>query len=1187
MSNDWSLEDLGPEALARLRRMMSNPLSFAQNLVINYETQEKFVPNYPQTQIMGSDKLVNWICVHRRAGKALPLTNQVYTPTGPTLMGMLQIGMVVLTPSGGRAHVTEIIPQGQQVIYRLLLDDGTHVDSCEHHLWEVWMKSGWKGPRKAHRQQYKSQTLSTGEIHKTLTYKYSNREEYNYKLNPIQPLDYEHCSLPIDPYLLGVLLGDGCLKTLEITSADSEIVDRITSRTGLSFTVRPAGTSAASRYFLSRAANSPGARIYTELQTLKLVETKSKTKFIPSQYLFAHTEARLELLRGLMDTDGSSDQRRRGQAEFCTTSPQLAQDLAELCRSLGCKVRVKQSVASYTKNGVRKETGIRFRLGITVPEGLEIFSLSRKQCGGLPVQYLRRTIVGVEVLESCPMQCINIDDPQHLFVTDNCTPTHNCLTGDTLIIPSDSLRPTPLALAQGTDRTLTFDFQTNSIVWSACHWIRSGEKPCLRLQLGTGVSVSLSTDHLLYVHNKGWLQAQEIKVGDRILAPSEIPIFGDLTDAEVDIRELVETTISNSRVPDPVFLLNKSTLQQYVKLLWETQGRSIPTFDCLCIMVYNRSLALDLHHLLLRFGVESRVSEDQNVFIDDHLDQCAFLNLVGVPYPQYDVRAPRRWEVVINIRKIGVQEVYDLQVEHPDHNFLANDVVVHNSHALSLLALYYAITQENKRIIYFTPSAPQLEEIFNEKISGWISANPLISQEIDERGINRNTPNPVRSFKTGSSIQGFILGTKEGAQEGKRGLTADILFLDEAQEYSTSDWAVVGAIMGGDSARRERGGVLTYVAGTIRQPDGHFFKKIKKYDLDSRTENRIFIPVTENKSETPESIAKLKISQPPEIWNNEWLLELGDEEDTVFPKDDVTAASILNWSYGSDKIGWSPLRGQSDDYVRFIGVDWDRVGAGTNIAVVQYDPMTRHMWTIDRLEVERGDFTYMNACEQIFQLYDTYHPLLVVSDAGAGEMQWQYLYLESAKRGYPDLQHRLIKLSLGSKIEMFDPQTQDISKMYIKPVLVGLLQKKLQERQWFFPGIDEELKMQLLTYKKVRETVNTVTFTSRNEHVIDCHMFAIYGIWQMYENPLRDDPDAALAFRNLGVEKLSFQSEDQVQSFWRGVEGERNPVMGQRSNIFGSHPMFGGQLTERSGYEESLESRLGGRSQDLGRWLLD
>lgn len=505
------------------------------------------------------------------------------------------------------------------------------------------------------------------------------------------------------------------------------------------------------------------------------------------------------------------------------------------------------------------------------------------------------------------------------------------------------------------------------------------------------------------------------------------------------------------------------------------------------------------------------------------------------------------------------------------------------THALTLLALYFAITMENKRIMYFTPSAPQLEEVFNEKINGWIEANPIFSSMIDHSQTNRNTPNPVRSFVNGSSIQGFVLGTKEGAEQGKRGLTTDILFLDEAQEYTVSDWAVVAAIMGGDPERQKRGGVLTYIAGTVRKPDGHFFKKIKKYPINDELEARFVINVEQNRELTAEQVAKLKASQPPEIWNNEWMLELGDEEHTVFLKDDIMAASHMNWDYGPDKIDWCPLRGKGE-FVRFIGVDWDRVGAGTNIAVVQYDCYTRRMWTIDRIEVPRGQFTYYQACEQMFDLYQTYKPLMIVSDAGAGDMQWQYMYIKAGEMGLPDMQQRLVKLALNGKIEVPHVVTGEPDKVYIKPVLVGLLQKKLQERQWNFPDHDEELKMQLLTYKRVQETVNTVKFNSNNEHVIDCHMFAMYGIWTLFEDPLANH-DHDLMFRQMGVDKLSFRSEEQVESFWAGLSGDRQDVMGQRSVLWQNHSIGRQDLSER-GFNRPLIDRMG-QNRQLNHWLMD
>lgn len=1189
MSEILSLEGLSPEELQRLRRIASTPLGFLSNLVINYETGEKFEPNYPQRCIFEAAAQPNsplWICIHRRGGKMQPLSSLVITPKGPRKMGDIKVGDTVCTPDGQTAKVVGLVHNDPQPVYEFTLDDGSVVESGPDHDWIVHTGLYWRGKYGEHRKVFGNRKLTSKEIAESLVYEYSNRREFQYKLNGIQPVAYEAKNLPVDPYLLGVLLGDGHFRSRVITSADPEIIDRIRERTGLCIELKkatPSKLNNKARHYAVR-----GLELRNSLKTLGLLDKVSDGKFVPEEYLYSSVEDRLWLLRGLMDTDGSQKTGRDGQAEFCSVSKQLADAVVMLARSLGCKATISRNVAGYTLNGVRTRTKDRFRVRITYPRSVQIFSLSRKIKPGLGERYLRRTIVGVQIKAPEPMQCLVIDHPEHLYLTDHYIPTHNCMVGDSLILPSHTLRPQPLADSQTVDQTLAFDFTRNELVLANCHWISSGEKPCVRLYFGTGVDVGVSTDHLLYVHNKGWVPAQDIRVGDKVLAPQEIPVLGTQELENTDqAAELVSISLNQRRIPDLVFLLNRRGLTQFIKAFWEAQGRSLPGYNTLCFMLHCRPMALDLHHLLLRLGVESRISEDQNLFIDDHLDQSTFLNCVGVPYTQYDVRAPRRWEIVINVRKLGLQPTYDLQVEHPDHNYVANDVVVHNSHAMTLLALYYAVTLENKRIIYFTPSQPQLEEIFNEKISGWIGANPVFSTMIDESGTNRNTPNPVRTFKTGSTIQGFILGTKEGAQEGKRGLTTDILILDEAQEYKKTDWAVVGAIMGGDSERRKRGGVKTFIPGTIRRPDGYYFRKIKKYD-PSPAEARIIIPITENKDETPESIAQLKASQPPEIWNNEWLLELGDEENTIFMKDDVLTCSALNWRYGPENIGWCPMggTGPKDEYVRVIGVDWDDTGADTNMAVIQYDPYTRLMWTIDHIVVPRGPFTLVTACEQLFDLYQQYQPIMMVADQGYGAMQWQHVYLEAPKRGLPELQQKWRKLHLGSKVEILNPETLETEKQYIKPVLVGMLHRKLQERKWLFSGLDETLKMQLLTYKKVRETNRTITYSSTNEHVIDCHLFAMYALWELFENPLMEDPEAAMAYRNLGVEKLSFRSDEEITSFWQGVDGERNPGLGGRDSLWANHRLKQADLESRTGFSSTLQDRLSPRP-DLGRWLTD
>jgi len=414
------MSDYTQEDLELLEEVFKDPKEWIETFINNPEDTNHgpIVLNYAQNRIIDSLKAGNkriLIRVHRRAGKMAPLYSTVYTPDGPVTMGSLKIGSTVCTPDGEIAKVTGIFPQGVKDIYRIHLDDGTYVEAGDEHLWEVFTGMGWKGGRGKSRKQYGNKVLTTKEIMEDLTYSYNNRTENKYKLNPVSPILHTQKDIPIDPYLLGVLLGDGHMNTRTITSDDEDIIRTIEQRTGLEISRRDPENRTTSYYVKNLNC----------LKALSLDNTISHNKFIPKEYLYNSIENRLWLLRGLMDTDGSSDKRRNGQAEFCSVSKQLAEDTAELCRSLGCKVKISESEAGYTKNGTRKVTGVRFRLNIRVPEGLEIFNLDRKKCGGLPTRYLRRTIVKIEKVGSTEMQCIMVDHPRELYLTDNYTPTHN------------------------------------------------------------------------------------------------------------------------------------------------------------------------------------------------------------------------------------------------------------------------------------------------------------------------------------------------------------------------------------------------------------------------------------------------------------------------------------------------------------------------------------------------------------------------------------------------------------------------------------------------------------------------------------------------------------------------------------------------------------------------------------------
>jgi len=699
-----------------------------------------------------------------------------------------------------------------------------------------------------------------------------------------------------------------------------------------------------------------------------------------------------------------------------------------------------------------------------------------------------------------------------------------CVAGDTLVIHPTTLRPVPIASASSFNKTLCFDFDKNELIWADCEWFDSGKKKCLKLKLGTGNNISLSTDHNVFEAKKGWIKAEELRVGDYILAPTTIPVFGENVKTLDETRDLVSIVMDWKFIPDVVFSLTRECLRSFIRELWVEDGRIFREDKEVGFLLWNRLLAFDLQHLILRFGVESRVDEDGNLFIDNVIDQNQFLNLVGIETQILDVRGPRRWELITEMWHTGLQDVYDLSVEHEDHNFLGTNTVLHNSYALTVLALWHVLTEPNRDIAVFGASEAQLTEWF-DVLDNWIGANPIL-QSIRSAVGNTKTP-PTRTFTNGSKIKGYIVGPKI------RGLSPDYIFVEEAQEINEDGWSVISPMMNGDKYRAPR--IRNYIVGTVRIPAGLYYEKIFKNTLDPVAETKVFAPIDTNPDYSEEEIEQIRAVTPAYQFQTEYLLKFGDEETAVFRAADVERASEDDWEYGSHLV--------NTDLIRIMGIDWDKAQAGTNIVIFQYNQNTGEMVLIYREEVPRGDFTFHNACQLALDLAYEYQIDICISDGGMGQFQWEYLFIEGEKRGFPA--HMFMKKQFNEVELVLNPMTGMEEKKMLKEFLVGQLQKKFQEGKVLFPNSDQELKEQLLTYRVVHRTEKYTRFSSNREHIVDCALFSMYGIWYLFENEL----DKRFVARNnflhrISADEINVVNEPQIEGFWNQVETFRTEIPG-------------------------------------------
>jgi replicative DNA helicase len=319
-------------------------------------------------------------------GKAQPLDARVKTRTGWKAMGDVQVGDALASIDGAPSIVTGVFPQGERQVYRVTFSDGRSTECCAEHLWRVHFRQ-WNEPR----------VVTTSKLIEMLS-----RKRYQHRLwvDSVEG-EFGHADpLPIDPWVLGALIGDGTLggATPIFSTASEEMIERMHASIGEGMRVtyaqgyefRLANASFAGRVGSGRKPNP----ITVGLRELGLWGKGSHEKFIPPLYLSASRAARLNLLRGLLDTDAPVRERRT--VRFSTTSFRLARDVVELVRSLGGWARLSD------KRGEGK------------PEGFEVLVRGRNA-----------VITSIVPTRTTATQCISVSHPSRLYVTDDYVVTHN------------------------------------------------------------------------------------------------------------------------------------------------------------------------------------------------------------------------------------------------------------------------------------------------------------------------------------------------------------------------------------------------------------------------------------------------------------------------------------------------------------------------------------------------------------------------------------------------------------------------------------------------------------------------------------------------------------------------------------------------------------------------------------------
>lgn len=314
----------------------------------------------------------------RLEGKALAIDTPIPTPRGWRPMGDLKIGEYVFDENG---QPTQVVAATTIMMNRpcavVLFSDGQQIVTDLGHRWVTTNKRERKGG-------HPGAVRTTREIAESLR----KGDEWNHHVQLARPARYPPQRLPVDPYVLGIWLGDGTASKAEITVTGQFTLDD---------------------------------SLEGELEAMGLL----RNKHVPEAYLRASIEQRLALLQGLMDSDGHIDD--YGRCEFVNTNERISDAVLELAASLGLRpTKRKKRVTPY---GIEQEPAYQVKF-VPTP-ATPVFRLRRKaQRIRVGRHHAFRAITDVQPCEPRPVRCIEVSNPTGLFLAGPAyIPTHNSSLG--------------------------------------------------------------------------------------------------------------------------------------------------------------------------------------------------------------------------------------------------------------------------------------------------------------------------------------------------------------------------------------------------------------------------------------------------------------------------------------------------------------------------------------------------------------------------------------------------------------------------------------------------------------------------------------------------------------------------------------------------------------------------------------
>ena len=392
------------------------------------------------------------------SGKAQPSDTVIPTPEGYKQLGDIKVGDYVYDRLGKPTKVLGVYPQGILDCYTVTLSDGRKTQCNDEHLWSYYTNKG---------------NLCTKTLREMIDGGIKTKKFNKYKIPTNKAIEYNYKELPLDPYVLGSFIGNGCCKerALTISSNDEEQVKTIADILNVKYKRNHEKNYSwgflRNDKYISPFNGHEVKYLHTKDILPKEICCDAYNKRIPAEYKYSSIEQRYALLQGLFDTDGYINNKApRFNISYCTTSKLLANDIMEILRSLGYICSVIEDKRSLERKNI-KNGHICYEIHLLCDnsEKEKFFRLARKKEIAIKAKeykknrnYNQISITNIEKENyQKEMVCIYVDNDEHLYLTNDYIVTHNTtsLKGLIKLMESNGMTYTLLAPTGKASRRIT------------------------------------------------------------------------------------------------------------------------------------------------------------------------------------------------------------------------------------------------------------------------------------------------------------------------------------------------------------------------------------------------------------------------------------------------------------------------------------------------------------------------------------------------------------------------------------------------------------------------------------------------------------------------------------------------------------------------------------------------------------